>query len=63
MSTDELEAASCIGKQAYATAGKAWDIIRKKRSGHRLKAGREPYRCKFCHQWHLGVSQRKDIDK
>ncbi len=55
----ELEKASCIGKEAYATAGKAHDVLRKKRPGHRYPAGRHVYRCKFCHQWHLGTDTRK----
>lgn len=48
------QAASCAGKHAYATYGavhKAFMHIRQRLG----KPGCfSPYRCQYCHDWHLG---------
>lgn len=50
-------AAMCNGKAGYVTAAKAWEVLRR-RNGRRGKKRRtnnvEPYRCVWCHQWHIG---------
>lgn len=53
------ELSGCAGKTGYGSKADALACI-----GHREKAGRarqrgsgkmHPYRCRFCHQWHIGA--------
>lgn len=59
--------ADCFGKQAFSDPQLARAVLRRSkqtaRSGKRKGKGgtaREVYRCVYCHQWHLGRSN-KDI--
>jgi hypothetical protein len=63
--TTERFLASCNGKHPFATKSGAMDLLarrrkRAKRTHHAHKNKRseladiEPYRCRFCHHWHIG---------
>lgn len=55
---------ACTGKEPFATKAKALEVIerrrRKSRRRHNAKGDRRevarlcPYRCAYCHQWHIG---------
>lgn len=52
-------ASDCQGKQVFESKASALRILRL-----RAKRGRRdnllPYRCPYCHQWHLGHRKLKD---
>lgn len=45
------EAASCVGKETFDSFVQAEAVVRRL-----TKCGRavEPYRCDWCHHWHIG---------
>lgn len=47
---------ACQGKSAFATKGGAYEAIKNmRRAKHLRRPGQlEPYRCPFCHHWHIG---------
>lgn len=59
---------SCHGKEAYATQGRAMEVLRRRRgrAHYRVESGRDrrelaslsAYHCKFCHHWHIGGEHR-----
>ena len=51
-SDEEERVKSCVGKHAYPSAKKAWQVAK------RYKGGLSAYRCRFCGQWHIGHSRR-----
>jgi hypothetical protein len=61
---DENEARSCLGKFCYRSYNAARRAVRvrrfKKRNRKRQDWGElEPYRCRFCHRWHLGAAREE----
>jgi len=57
MSSEEHEASACFGKPVYKTMSEAQRVLRLRnhRPGKkRRKSGLAPYRCPFCHQYHIG---------
>lgn len=55
---------SCHGKVGFDSKGAALEMLarrrRRNKRGHAhkneraSKAAQQPYRCTFCHQWHIG---------
>lgn len=57
--------AACAGKTRYATAGKAFDLVRRLEQRRDLGIDRKDqtltaYRCPYCHGWHVGSTFRDD---
>lgn len=55
----------CMGKTPYATKAKAIDRIHhqtKNKRRHKRRCGEHmtlvPYRCPFCHHWHVGSTSK-----
>lgn len=53
---DVAETSACRGKVAYPTHAQALHAVRRMSDRHRKvrHAAATPYRCKFCHEWHVG---------
>lgn len=54
---------ACSGKAAYATAAKAWAVLKRRMASRRIVANKERgnvrvYRCDYCHQHHIGSTMR-----
>jgi hypothetical protein len=50
----------CEGKQRHESIGRAWAAMQSLvRSGKIYGTVPRPYRCQFCHGWHLGHMPRK----
>lgn len=61
---------SCIGKVRYATKGKAIERIQHQKKTHRRckryggwsgKMVLAPFRCRYCHGWHVGSTSAEDF--
>lgn len=53
---DEGMLAACIGKQKFPNPRIAREVAKRRRQ--RGKKG-DAYRCRYCHQWHIGFSPRR----
>lgn len=55
--TSERFASGCYGKQGFASATLAQRVAKRARQNRDAKL--QVYRCKFCHQWHIGRAPGK----
>jgi hypothetical protein len=55
----EFIAASCTGKEEFASFSLARRIARRRASKWDRDYRGEPYKCRVCHLWHIGPPKRK----
>lgn len=53
------EVVACTGKIAHETKAEALRVMRRRR----LKRDMSVYRCKRCRKWHIGHSERRDLER
>lgn len=64
-------AAECRGKTPYHNKGAAILRIRQQKRKHRTRRDGgwsggmvlTPYKCRFCHQWHVGATDKRDYQR